>query len=533
MLRPFFDLAMIAPGRHKMFRQAVVAHVLFVSALGWFLPLSGKEGALTTFGYILLSLAMVEASALVGWRLAQLPKSQALEFLLVSPVQPKRVFIAEALVGVSRFALVWLSGLPIFLHLMLVGAILPNDLWPLLALPLVWGIAISLTLTAWVYEPAWVRRIGELFGLLGVLVYLTVGVLAGENLVIWLRELPESLGRALFDSVIFFHTMNPFGVMRYWFLPDAVKWIAEERVLALGLVGIGLIAASGIRAAFRLKGHFHDRHYKPLDVKRESQREPVGERPLSWWAVKRVMEYSGRINLWLAGGFSLMFAAYLIAGEHWPNWMGKLVFQIFEKWGGAPTIATAMAVMAAVPAVFQFGLWDSTVPNRCKRLELLLLTELSGADYWHASLTAAWKRGRGYLFASIVLWGALAISGYATPLQAIAALIGGLALWAFSFAIGFRLFATGNQSNGLASFITLGFPLAVMGLYMAQQPQLAALVPTGLCHVPVTNGIGWRWFVGMLMTVSLTIWLARNGLRNCDADLRKWYDANQGRKSEE
>ena len=61
------------------------------------------------------------------------------------------------------------------------------------------------------------------------------------------------------------------------------------------------------RAACRLQGHFHERHYEPVrDVTGERRRE-VGDRPLRWWAVKRVSEYSGRINLWLAGGFGVTF----------------------------------------------------------------------------------------------------------------------------------------------------------------------------------------------------------------------------------
>ena len=229
MLRPFFAAAMVAPARQLTFRRVAVAHVLFLFAVAWLTAASGTSHGLATFGYVLLSLAMVEGAALVGWRLTQLPKSQALEFLLVSPVQPVRLFLAEALVGLSRFALVWLGGLPVFLGLMLSGAIQAHDLFPLMVMPFVWGAAVALGLTAWVYEPVWVRRIGELFGLFGVLVYLTVGVLAGENIVVWLRHLPPKLGEFLFDVVMFTHTMNPFGVVRYWFGPDCVGWIAWER----------------------------------------------------------------------------------------------------------------------------------------------------------------------------------------------------------------------------------------------------------------------------------------------------------------
>jgi len=84
-------------------------------------------------------------------------------------------------------------------------------------------------------------------------------------------------------------------------------------------------------------------------------------------------------------------------------------------------VAAAMCVMAAVPAAFQFGLWDPTVPARCKRLELLLLTELTGKDYSLASLAAAWRRGRGYLVISGVLWLALAVSGRAAWYEVLAA----------------------------------------------------------------------------------------------------------------
>ena len=107
MLRPFFAIAMLAPARQLTFRRVAVGHALFLALTAWLTAANGTSHGVTTFGYVLLALAMVEGATLVGWRLTQLPKSQALEFLLVSPVQPKRVFAAEALVGLSRFALVW------------------------------------------------------------------------------------------------------------------------------------------------------------------------------------------------------------------------------------------------------------------------------------------------------------------------------------------------------------------------------------------------------------------------------------------
>ena len=48
------------------------------------------------------------------------------------------------------------------------------------------------------------------------------------------------------------------------------------------------------------------------------------------------MEYSGRVNIWLAGGFGLLYAAYLLAGDHWPPWMGRVVFDDLRADGRRP-----------------------------------------------------------------------------------------------------------------------------------------------------------------------------------------------------
>jgi hypothetical protein len=536
MLRPFFVAAMLAPGRQRAFRRTAVGHVLATAAVGYAASVRVLSGE--ALGDLLLILGLVEGAALIGWRLTQLPKSQALEFLLTSPIQPRRLFLAEALVGVCRFGLVQLAGLPVLGGLVLSGAADPLDLVPLGVLPAVCGIAAGLGLTAWVYEPIPVRRIGELVSLGGVLVYLVVGVVAAENLPLWLSQLPPAVGQLFYDLVMFFHTRNPFGVLRYWFGPDRVGWVAWQRVEGITLAAAGFAALAGVRGAFRLRGHFHDRHYRPIRSDRPSQLERIGDRPLSWWAVRRVMEYSGRVNLWLAGGFALVYAAYLVAGDDWPAWMGRLVFQLFEGWGGAPGIAAGLVVMATVPAAFQFGLWDPTAQARCQRLELLLLSDLTAADYWHASASAAWKRGRGYLFAAGVLWLALGVSGRNAWTEVVAAAVGGVVLWGFAFAFGFRAFATGNQTSGLASLLTLGLPMALVGLLSTKSPWagwVAPLLPPGLAYLPLRPDLapGWAWRLGLLIVSGATIWLTRTGLTRCDVDLRAWYDKNQGAKSAE
>ncbi|QEL17001.1 hypothetical protein [Limnoglobus roseus] len=533
MLAPFFSVAMTAPGRQLTFRRVAVIHVFLVAILTLVTARQPSDEFVSTIAQLLLVLGLVEGAAVIGWRLVQLPKSQALEFLLTSPIQPRRLFLAESLVGITRFALVCLSGFPVLMVLPLAGVVEWPDLFVLLAMPFAWGVVAGLCLTAWIYEPAAVRRIGELLGLFGVLVYLVVGVVAGENLRLWLQQLPDDLGRFLFNAVMFLHTMNPFGVVRYWFAADRRPWLAWERFLDLHLFAVVLFAVVGPRAAFRLRGHFHDRHYKPISSDREAQLELIGDRPLSWWAVRRVMEYSGRVNLWLACGFALVYAAFLVAGDDWPAWMGKLVFMLFESWGGPAMVATALVVLSAVPAVYQFGLWDATVTARCQRLELLLLTDLTARDYAHASFSAAWRRGRGYLVGAAFLWVAMAVSGRAAWWDCLAAAAGAFALWALSFATGYRGFATGNQTNGIASLFTLGLPLALIGLWRVGEHDLASLLPTAATFVPLKTGVTPAWAVGFALTVGLSAWLLRTGLKRCDVDLRKWYDANQGRKSVE
>jgi hypothetical protein len=533
MLAPFFTVAMLAPGRQLSFRRLVVLHVGLLAGLTALAVRSDSPTSLGTIAQILLAVGLVEGAALIGWRLTQLPKSQALEFLLVSPVQPRRLFAAEAIVGVARFALVTLAGLPVLGLMVFAGLADWADLVPLGVMPFVWGVIAGLGLTAWVYEPVWVRRFGEWLGLAGVLAYLVVGVVAGENLRLWLAALPEAVGEFLFQAVMFLHTMNPFGVIRYWFAPEKADWLAWSRLRDLHLFAGSLLAAFALRGAFRLKGHFHDRHYKPIDSSRASQLEAIGDRPLSWWAVRRVMEYSGRVNLWLAGGFALVYAAFLVAGDAWPTWMGRLVFLLFESWGGAPLVATALVVMAAVPAAYQFGLWDATVESRCKRLELLLLSELNGWDYCHAALAAAWKRGRGYLVGAAFLWVALAVSGRIVWWDALAAAVGALAVWAFAFAVGFYGFTSGHQTNGIASLLTLGLPMVLYGLWQAGLPGLASLVPTAAAFVPLKTGVTWPWAAGFGLTSAAAATIAWRSLVRCEAALRAWYDANQGRKSVE
>src|SRR4051812_7417476 len=151
MLAPFFSLAMRAPARQSAFRRAAVVHLVFLAAACAVVLSRPSPSVMQAFAYGMLGAGIVEGAVLLGWRLTQLPKSQALEFLLTSPVQPRRLFLAEALVGLGRFALVQVAAVPVLLPLLWAGVLNPIDLLLLVGMPLVWGAVAGLGLTVWAY----------------------------------------------------------------------------------------------------------------------------------------------------------------------------------------------------------------------------------------------------------------------------------------------------------------------------------------------------------------------------------------------
>lgn len=525
MLSPFFALAMIAPNRQRSFRRAVILHILFCAAV--VTAVARNPATLPVGGQLLLIAGIVEGATLVGWRLTQLPKSQALEFLLVSPVQPRRLFLLEAGVGLARLALITLSGLPVLGLLIFHGDLTPTDLLPLVLMPLTWGAITGIGLTTWAYEPLLVRRWGEGACLLLIIGYLAGGVLAGEQLNLWLEYLPGGVRYWFLELFVGFHTYNPFAVLQYWLEPHHPAEIAWERMAGLEIAAAGVLGLLLVRAGGRLKGHFHDRHYRPLTEVAPTATAGIGNRPLAWWAVRRVLEYSGRVNIWLAGGFGLIYAAYTVAGDSWPPYLGRLIFRIIEQAGGLPMVATALTLLAAVPAAFQYGLWDSTTQDRCRRLELLLMTHLGGHDYYDAAAAAAWRRGRAYFAIACLLWLAALVAGQASVSTALAAVATAVLLWGCYFALGFRAFARGAQANGLGTLLTLGLPFAAFALAKAGLPPLAALTPPGAVYWSLADGVV-TWLPGALLMGIAALAIGKQAMHNCDHDLRAWYDANHG-----
>jgi hypothetical protein len=531
MFYPFFALAARSPTRQKTFRRVVVFHLLVLAGAVWSLGHQGLSPAAadrTLLGHVLLVAGIVEGALLIGWRLTQMPKSQALEFLLVSSLRPPWLVVAEVLVGLGQLTLITLSGLPILTFMVSEGYLAPADPVPLLLLPLTWGALCGVGLTVWAYEPVVVRRWGERVGILLILVYLVVGVLAGENLRQWLDIFPEDVSVFLLRSFAKFHTHNPFGILSY-FLENDVR-VAWERTLGMQIVST---AAAGLllwRAARRLQPHFHELHYQPARDVSDDKRPKIVDAPLTWWAVKRVSRYSGRINLWLAGGFGLMYALYTVAGPNWPTWLGTSVFQMCDWAGGIAGLTTGLVLLAAVPASFQYGLWDSNGQDRCRRLELLLLTDLGPHDYWNAAAAAACKRGRGYFVVALVLWAAAAVAGQVSLGQLLLAVATAVLLWALYFALGFRAFSRGMQANGLGMGLTVGLPLLAFGFYRMGCPLLGALLPPGVVYSAAVLAPSVAWLIGPVLIAGCTLFIARRSLVQCDAELRRWYDLHHGSK---
>jgi hypothetical protein len=441
-------------------------------------------------------------------------------------LRPGGVFLGEALVGFALLALVTFSGLPVLVCLANAGLIEILDVLPLLIMPFTWGAVTSVGLTAWSYEPAAVRRFLERTTLALIVVYLAIGVLAGEHLLQWIRRLPPELASFLLESLAASHHYNPFSILHAWLTVGPIfTW---QQTLGVEIASLALVGALLTRAACRLKGHFHDRHYQPAHGSLRRDRGCPDEQPLSWWAVRRVTEYSGGFNLWLAAGFSIAYALYTVAGPSWPSWLGRRVFDIFEGAGGVPLWATAVVVLAAVPAAFQYGLWDSNPQERCRRLELLLLTRLTAIDYWRAAAAAAWRRGRGYFAAGVLLWTAQALTGAGGIAPGLAGVGAGVLLWGLYFALGFWAFSRGLQANNLGLGLTIGLPILTFGLWKLGRSELAALVPPGNVYFAAASSLTSLWLLGATASTLLTLWISRRSLAGCDRELRAWYDRNQG-----
>jgi hypothetical protein len=479
-------------------------------------------------GQLVLIGAIVEGAVVIGWRLTQLPRSRALEFLLVTPQPAGWLFATEALAGVSSFALITLSGLPAFMLLAVEGRLVTPDVALLLVTPLTWGTITGLGLTAWAYMAAGFRRWAQRAALTLLIFYLGIGLAAGENLRQWVAWLPGQSGLWFLNGFEAFHRYNPFAVMEFWFrAPIEDAW---ERTFGLEASALVALTAFGILAAWRLKAHYHEFHYQPAARKKTAPRIGPGDRPLSWWAVRRVSRYAGGLNVWLAAAFGCAYAVYVVAGPSWPVWLGQRVFWIFNQAGGVPALACALVVLSAVPAAFQYGLWDSNSQDRCQRLELLLLTRLEGKDYWQAAAAAAWRRGWGYFGIALTLWTAAFVAEQIRTDQLLAAIAAGTIMWGLYFSFGFSAFSRGLHASGLGLCLTVGLPVLAVTLYALGWGDIAAWLPPGNVYQPAAHAPLAGWLGGTIAAGLCCLFVSRRAMAHCQGDLRRWYDRHHGQR---
>lgn len=528
---PFFEVAGRSPTRQTGFRQFLAVHVFCVAAVALVCAWLENRRIAGVLGIALVLLGIVEGALILGWRLTQWPKSKAMELLLVTSISPRRAMVGEECVGIALYTFLAISSVPILAGLVSARWLEAADAAAILFSGYVWGLVAGLGLAWWAYEPLAFRQWGEKFSLVGLLLYLIVGGLAGENTFRVLNSAPFGLGSAVQKGMLAGHANNPFALA--YRIGVGNEDDVLRRTAVTGVLGLALTTLFVVRAAFRLKPHYVERHYQPSNRIASERRGKIADHPLSWWAIRRVHEYSGRINLYLAAGASSLYAAYLVAGEHWPSWLGTGIFVVFEMMGGVPGLTTGLVVLAAVPAAYQFGLWESSIPDRQKRMEVLLMTELNARDYLHASWSAAWSRGRGYFLSATVLWLAGFYAGRFPFDNLVLGLIAGGTLILFYFAAGFRFLAKSSGGTITGLFLSLVLPLATWGLAASGHARIAALLPPGQVYFTTnstSSPIPSAWIFGaILLTLLLGLGLLFHAYLTFDRDLRTWYSESHGR----
>src|ERR1019366_6216801 len=96
------------------------------------------------------------------------------------------------------------------------------------------------------------------------------------------------------------------------------------------------------------------------------------------------------------------------------------------------------------------------------------------------------------------------------------------------FTLGFRAFSKGVQENQLGTGLTLLMPLATYLLAQSDWPTLAVLLTPGSVYFGATGATDLWWMIGPLSAGVVTLLLARQSLRECDAELRGWHNRHHG-----
>ena len=515
---------------------AVVVLAVFVRSPGGVSP---RDATAALAGVQLVS-GLIVGGLMGGWRLAQLPKSRAVELHLITPLSDWTHLGGELVVGTIRTATLLLGAVPVVALAGGLGWLRPVDATILVLLPMLGGWLAGLLLAMIAYEPSWVRRWLERGVLLAVMVYLVMLGLLGQWVVPrligwwnWHTAVPDAPLARVSRAAGY---VNPFAL-----LMSAGRQTGEPTWTQLAAVGGLLMLAGGaalVRMRFRLRKHYDELHFG-LRATRRRRGSTVGTRPLAWWTARRVSRFKGRVNLYLMWATAGLYGARLLCGESWPGWLATAQLDLLERMGGAALLAAASVQLAVVGAAFLSGLWDSTASQRMRRLELLLVAPLEGRDFFVASAVAAWVRARGYFVGMLVVVLAAALAGHITWPAAAMAVALAAAYFFVSLAVAFRNFARlpDDRTVGLWGLAwSVGWPLVALALFRVGLARTATLTPLGAVYLATlpadargaltgwTPAVFWTFataaMVCWLMIAGRLVWHA---LKTFDAEIRHGF----------
>lgn len=488
--------------------------------------------------------AILIGGALTGWRVTQFPKTRAAEFLLVAPVDDGVWIVGRLASGMLLTACALFAATPLMAGMWGAGWIDAPQAVAMLVVPLTAGWLAGIGLASVAYSSVRLRVGLERLAMVGVTLYLVLfGLMGGWFFPWFLRTWQDNTGitAAVWyrpaEALRFF---NPFRLLGMLGQSPTGEAGLTGRIVGVVLI-LGLVAAALTwRLAYRLRDHYVEENYGPRFRKKEYRR-PVGDHPLSWWTIRRVSRFRGRINIYLAYVTIGLFTAWMLYGEVWPPWLAYETLYMFETLGGQAMLGAFALQYALVATAFLPGLWDSTPQQRASRFELLLVSPCEPSEYLLAGAAAGWTRGKWYLGAMTIVWTGAVFAGRIGwgawfCLHAVAAVYC-LAYFALAFRNFTRL--TTERDVGLWGLgMSVGFPCLTVALFWLKLPIAAACTPLGAAYLlalPVAvaerqTGLFWPLLWG-LITLTQILWavgginLLEHTLARCDRDLRAWYAA--------
>lgn len=484
---------------------------------------------------------LIVGACLTGWRIAQFPKSRACEFYLVTPVSSATFVLAEIFAGTLRTAYVLMAAFPGTMALLGLGLFSWYDVSAVMILPVMAGCLTEIGLATVAYEPPRVRKLLERLFLGSIVAYLVLFGLLGHYAAPWFFDAWSRRFDVSGDSLASFQFLlfyfNPFRLLDSVGNADRTS-AGLPRILAVSTVLSTVCGLCLWRMACRLRHHSREENYAQRSGKQKFTRL-IGNKPLSWWTARRVSQFKGNINLYLAWATVGLFIAWMVFRDQWPYWLAQRQLYLLEVYGGAPLLAALALQMAVVPTAFLNGLWDSNAQVRCRRLELLLTTPLSGWDYLQGSMVAGWTRGRGYVLAALSLWIAMAVTGRISWAACAACLLLAGNFLVLYFAAAFRNFARLSDDGSVSTrglLWSVGPPALTLLLFQADWTLAGVATPLGAVYFAslapleqaqaVGTMTGWPWAIIVaenLLFLLAAVWSLREGVRRFDTEIREWF----------